>query len=127
MSMNRGKTYNIVTVDAVNLGAEHNNLKLNAIIDYADALKIKDIYSLNNDISANVEGLTKDLSKLDYYKFEKLDGTFDVYASTWIDSYEEVTEGVVANVRLTNLTNEDLNNIRKYLLSADYKFEINIE
>jgi len=117
-----GKRYSFTTIAPVTLGAVYSNVKATANLTFDLAIKFADIISIRNKIKQETDINLLDPRDVLYTMFETVDKKTIVLANDWINTSSiTLIDSIVANIRIENITTEDIINIRNMLEAMGYK------
>lgn len=123
MNINSYYSFSLYANSAIK--TNYTNARLVSILDYNTALKFSNIVLLNKQIYPYLPtGTPADLTKYTYFLFRVGDKEF-VLADVWIiDNTIQQTAGVTSNIKLLNVTNDQVTIIRDQLRLLGIAFEI---
>ena len=123
MNLIIGKTYTFSTASPVFLGSVIESAKLKAIVDADTARLFKPIDQLFASIYPSLPaGTPNDVTAVQYYVFEGLNGAKIVMAETWIvESSIKVIEHVTIKVEIPSASLADVETVRLALAAAGVK------
>ncbi len=119
------KYYNIITKYPTVLGSQLNNLQLKGILPYDKAVAIYNVIEQHNNV-LKVTTTTDIINSLNYreftyFHFEDNDGNTHMLPMDYIYNYSE--SGKEFTFKVLNISNEDINIIKKILLTNGYSIQ----
>lgn len=122
------KTYNFNTLAGVMLGNSYTAVKVKGIMDSGQAVQYRDILTLHTNIRNIVPNMPKSVTDLTYVLFENTDGENVLLAYEYIDTSSIVeVKTIDLDVKIYDVTTEDVAIVRKALSELGYNVNISID
>ena len=118
--------YNIITKYPNVLGAQLNNLQLKGILPYDEAIKTFNVIEQHNNV-LKVTVVSDTINSLNYKNFTYfhfVDGTGNIYMLPMEYIYRYDVSGNEFTFKVSNISNADIEIIKRILLTNGYTLQV---
>ena len=122
MAFSINKRYNFNTLVPQILGNNYESMKVLSIMTAKEAVKYRDVQTVNSGVLTSIAGLSDDIDDLTFILFESSDGVKVVLANEWIEqsSVSEVSSTIL-KITVSVTDTDDIVVIRDNLIAAGFR------